>query len=200
MKSVFIVGNDYYTIKMFKERGWDIEISPWDAKLIQFCGGSDVDPSLYGEPKHPRTFSDPKRDSHESHIFKTSVGDKPMAGICRGGQFLNVMSGGRMWQHTDRHTNSRHRVYYGERSFVECGDHHQMMRPDKDKSITMVTASESTFKETATERVEGMMDDVEAVYYPATKCLCFQPHPEWVEKGEDCQELYFTLLSQYLSL
>lgn len=200
MPNVYIVGNDYYTIRMFKNRDWGVTDIIWDADLIQFTGGRDIDPSLYGEEKHSRTSSDPKRDSHESHIFRSFVNDKPMIGICRGGQFLNVMSGGRMWQHVDRHTNSKHKIYYKNEMFIECGDHHQMMRPDINKGIILATAAESTFKETATEREEGGMDDVEVVYYPFTQCLCYQPHPEWVEKNEDCQQLYFNIISEYFNL
>ena len=201
IKKVFIENSDSYYDTMFKGRGWKVVSSPHDASLIQFTGGEDVDPSLYGEEKHPSTRSNPRRDAHERHLYHQFVGKVPLAGICRGGQFLNVMSGGKMWQHIDGHAGGSHKTTFTGRVEDEVSvtsSHHQMMRPGPE-GIILGIASRSTRKSTANSTVESMDNtDVEAVYYPNTQSICFQPHPEWVALNHPCQEVYFKLLNTYL--
>jgi len=104
-KFVFIV-SDYprmYT-EMFKDQGWFPTNKISSANLIQFTGGEDVTPALYNELPHSRTNSNPQRDKKEAIIFHIAKARGiPMAGICRGGQFLNVMCGGSLWQDVDGH-------------------------------------------------------------------------------------------------
>ena len=104
MPKVYVVGPDYSIRNMFLRAGWTISTNIDETvNLIQFTGGEDVDPSYYKETKHPRTYSNPRRDAVEAAIFHEWKGKVAMAGICRGGQFLNVMNGGRMWQDVNNH-------------------------------------------------------------------------------------------------
>jgi gamma-glutamyl-gamma-aminobutyrate hydrolase PuuD len=199
MTKVYIVGGDYSIERMFIARGWELTKFPDEANLIQFTGGSDVDPSLYGEEKHARTWSDPRRDAYESHIFRQYENVTPMTGICRGGQFLNVMSGGRMWQDVNNHAiGGTHLAFdiVNKADYHVTSTHHQMMRPSRPCEI-IGTAVESSFRESATERnEEKMFPDIEVVYYPHTNVLCFQPHPEYLETDHECQNWYFNLLKE----
>jgi gamma-glutamyl-gamma-aminobutyrate hydrolase PuuD len=126
-----------------------------------------------------------------------------MAGICRGGQFLNVMNGGKMWQHVNNHAmagvHPAENIKTGEVIDV-TSTHHQMMRPSE-QGVILLTASLSTRKETATERVLGKKEsDIESVFYPKTNNLCFQPHPEYVSVNHPCQVLFFRYLKECLNL
>ncbi len=65
-----------------------------------FAGGVDVDPSIYGEEKLNDTVEvDEIRDSLEmtacKYVFDSG---KPVLGICRGIQSVNVGLGGSLWQ------------------------------------------------------------------------------------------------------
>ena len=67
---------------------------------IFLTGGVDVDPSRYGEPRHPLCgTTDPDRDAIElfllDHAVKTG---KPVLAVCRGLQILNVAMGGTLYQ------------------------------------------------------------------------------------------------------
>ena len=63
-------------------------------------GGPDVDPSLYGEPPHPATKSQPLRDKHDSALIRAALErGLPLFTICRGAQLLNVVLGGTLIQH-----------------------------------------------------------------------------------------------------
>ncbi len=199
-KTVYIVGNDYTISTMFLRRGWRL-VDYIDEKidLIQFTGGEDVDPSYYGEARHPMTRSNPKRDAAEAAVFNEWKGKVYMAGICRGGQFLNVMNGGKMWQHVNHHaimgTHAATDLNTGEVIQV-TSTHHQMMSPSETADVWL-TASESTEKHTAMATYTGKnFPDYEAIHYPLTRSLCFQPHPEYVNINHPCQNLYFDYLEK----
>lgn len=67
---------------------------------IVFAGGSDVDPSLYGEKPHPTTNVKPERDAAEMLLLRAAVAaDLPLLGICRGMQLMTVAYGGLLHQH-----------------------------------------------------------------------------------------------------
>ncbi len=63
-------------------------------------GGDDIDPSIYGEEKHPKCgVIESRRDIFElSLLNKVTALDKPVMGICRGIQVMNVALGGTLWQ------------------------------------------------------------------------------------------------------
>ncbi|MBS4168359.1 gamma-glutamyl-gamma-aminobutyrate hydrolase family protein [Parachlamydia sp. AcF125] len=63
-------------------------------------GGIDVNPLLYGEQPHPMLGTIfPKRDTHELHLVRMAEEtNKPILGICRGLQLLNVAFGGTLYQ------------------------------------------------------------------------------------------------------
>lgn len=65
-----------------------------------FTGGQDVDPTLYGQEKLPQcNYQAPLRDSQEMWMLQTLLDmDKPILGICRGCQMINVAMGGTLYQ------------------------------------------------------------------------------------------------------
>lgn len=69
-----------------------------DAVLLP--GGPDVDPSYYGAHRHPMTqIIDDARDSLELTLARwTYADDRPLFGICRGHQVMNVAFGGTLIQ------------------------------------------------------------------------------------------------------
>lgn len=68
---------------------------------VIFPGGGDVDPRLYGEEPHPETnWVDPERDQWEYDFARSILmAERPVLGICRGLQLLNVALGGTLHQH-----------------------------------------------------------------------------------------------------
>ncbi len=73
-----------------------------------FSGGVDVDPALYGEEKQFDSVEiDAARDAFEMGLFKAVYPSKrPILGICRGIQSLNVFRGGTLHQHIDGHSQT----------------------------------------------------------------------------------------------
>lgn len=80
---------------------------------VLFAGGGDIAPSHYGAPPHEKLgLVDPLRDGAELPMARWAVAEgKPVLGICRGVQVLNVALGGTLYQDipsqitTDLHHN-----------------------------------------------------------------------------------------------
>lgn len=208
MKTVLVVGGGFAYEAMMVKAGFSV-VSHRQAiangvDLVLFTGGEDVSPHLYGEP-NVASGASKARDDFEIEIFNHFKGT-PMVGICRGGQFLNVMSGGKMYQDVNNHgiggTHAAVLVETGE-VFKVTSTHHQMMRPAPHGKV-LVTASLSTVRKHGAFDADGKPyvvvekgkhEDVEAVQYG--NVLCFQPHPEYNNAG-DTRPLFFKLLEGIL--
>ena len=70
----------------------------FDALIIP--GGPDADPTFYGEePSRHSGSTNYKRDVFEAELFKAFYkAGKPIFGICRGCQFINILMGGSVYQ------------------------------------------------------------------------------------------------------
>jgi putative glutamine amidotransferase len=67
---------------------------------ILIPGGVDMDPASFGEDRHPRLgATDPARDRVELQLTRWAIEDrKPILGLCRGIQVINVAMGGTLYQ------------------------------------------------------------------------------------------------------
>ncbi|MGF6821802.1 putative glutamine amidotransferase [Microbacterium sp. ZKA21] len=89
------------------------------ADLIVLMGGEDVDPRLYGvRVDYPGSgHHEPRTDStHIAVVLEAMQHHKPVLGICRGMQVINVALGGTLVQHLP--TVERHRGAAGSDPFV----------------------------------------------------------------------------------
>ena len=90
--SILAAGADYRLV--------DGDDLPPETSALLLTGGADVDPKLYGEPRHPATErSNTKRDEQELGLLQEALDrDMPVLCICRGHQLLNVGLGGSLLQ------------------------------------------------------------------------------------------------------
>lgn len=212
-KNVYVVGGDNGVANMFdEEEGYDVILNPGShtIDLVVFTGGADVSPSLYNDVKHPTSRCNLGRDIEELGVFHDAYKLKKV-GICRGSQFLNVASGGQMWQDVDNHLGN-HLIHVSDNSLCDAltkqvevtSTHHQMMRPS-DRGEYIGFAERATYKCTGTEMKK--MDragipvelDAEIILYKHSNSLCFQPHPEYVGKDHECRRLFFKLLDAHMN-
>lgn len=73
-----------------------------------FCGGADINPLLYGEVPHPLLgSSNLELDHFQLTLMKKIISaQKPVLGICRGEQILNVACGGTLYQDISLYSKS----------------------------------------------------------------------------------------------
>lgn len=71
---------------------------------VFLTGGVDVDPAAYHEARHELCGkSDPARDAVEIELLRWALADhKPVLGVCRGIQVINVACGGTLYQDIGR--------------------------------------------------------------------------------------------------
>ena len=153
----------------------------YDGLLL--CGGSDVDPSRYGEENTASVEIDHVRDEAEFALFKAYYeAGKPILGICRGHQLINIALGGSLIQHIDTvkvHRSDVSGVYidhgayadkdgfvgkmYGEKFWVNSAHHQAVKVPAPD--LVPVAWSDTE-------------DLVEALEHKSRPVISVQWHPE----------------------
>jgi gamma-glutamyl-gamma-aminobutyrate hydrolase PuuD len=183
--------------------------------LVVFTGGSDISPHLYNRTKHHSTYNAPHRDKVEVEVFeKALAAGIPMAGICRGAQFLCAMAGGQVVQDITGHAGANHlltaRWPDGRVTEVEVtSSHHQMQNPyglsiEEYDVLAWSTETRShhyiTDAETKIEAAQGglLRNEPDVVWYPKIKALAAQYHPEWMEENSDGVQYFRSLVDHYL--
>lgn len=164
-------------------------------------GGADVDPALYGQkPGEKCGKPNEQRDRAEGAMAQAFLrSGKPIFGICRGIQFLNVALGGTLLQdirpvQKERHMDFLHRASSTHSVTIEPSSelyrilgkpeirvnsmHHQAV--DRLGDGLVVTARSSDGFVEAVERKEGGF------------CLAVQWHPEHMSRRSEDQRKLFT--------
>ena len=148
------------------------------------------------------------RNARESEVFAAGleVGAK-MCGICRGSQFLTVMNGGKLVQHITGHgimgTHDLFDPVSGDKVASITSTHHQMMYPFQldDGSYELIAVGPEASSAWEGVPIEGGHPNdsvVEVVYYPQTKALCVQGHPEYMTPDSEGWQWYQSLLAKYI--
>lgn len=181
--------------------------------LILFTGGEDVTPDYYNQMPGKYTSYNSERDSVESKMFRRFPTKLPKLGICRGAQFLTVMSGGSLIQHVENHgIGGTHSITFDFMhegySMPMTSTHHQMMYPFNMDTKSYILCAHSTnhlspkYWNGANKNIEIGKNflEPEIVFYPQTNSLAIQGHPESNVLKEDDKNFILTFISRILKL
>lgn len=171
-------------------------------------GGHDVDPHLYGEEVDQKSGETwPDRDAFDMALLKRAEETgKPVLGICRGAQIINVAHGGSMWQdlslrpgHTLKHMQATrpdvgtHVVkiksrttlekIMGESSLMTNSFHHQLIKEVAPDLTESASASDGVTE--ALESADG-------------KVIAVQWHPEEMHANPAPEAAIMNRLFKYL--
>jgi GMP synthase-like glutamine amidotransferase len=154
--------------------------------VVLFDGGTDIDADIYNERKHPLAQKpDYMRDQTERVYFRRAQGvGAACIGVCRGAQLLCALSGGKIIQHVTGHHGPKAHVIItsDKREILASGDHHQMMYPYDVKEYEMLAWAQGLGEyHCEYGKVAEFGEEPEVVWFPQTKSLCIQPHPEWMQ-------------------
>lgn len=188
---------EHPVIKVFNGGGWiygSKASSFEEADVVVLPGGGDWNPALYGHKKAGTNYYSEDTDNEQMRLINKAINaGKLVFGICRGLQGVTIRNGGFLIQdvnHPSRHiVKTKDGVEYGMNS---C--HHQMCYPynlPKDSyEVIAWTPELSNHYQVDREKVEldfpeytldeeGNFKEPEMIWYPKTKCLGVQGHPEW---------------------
>jgi putative glutamine amidotransferase len=173
-------------------------VADLDGLVLQ--GGADVCPRTYGEePLLSEWEGDERRDRYEIElIHRFREARKPVLGVCRGAQVINVAFGGTLFQdigtqvetelvHRDwePYDENRHNIelvdgtgladlYPGVTTAAVNSVHHQSV---KDLGDELVVEARSTD--------DGVIEAVRLVDGEGSYITGVQWHPEWVDERHD---------------
>lgn len=181
-----------------------------DALILS--GGHDVDPTLYNEEpllKLGEIF--PERDKFDSTLYKNAIKlKKPILGICRGFQLINVINGGSLYQdlsyadfvnirhnQVDNPSQATHSILVNKDTFLYeiVGEkfrvnsfHHQILK-DLAKDFKIVAKS----KDGVIEAIEKITED--------SFIFATQWHPEMMSSTcKEMQNLFNKFIKKVIEL
>ncbi|MFA7435532.1 MAG: type 1 glutamine amidotransferase, partial [Bacilli bacterium] len=162
-----------------------------DAFLI--TGGSDIEPAYYNEKNEGQSKKvypdlDVLDKAIVEHAFKNQ---KPILGICRGHQAINIFLGGSLYQHIDNHEDlaKDHMVQTTKNDFLAFKEiinvnsyHHQAVKELAPGLELIASYSDGT---------------VEAFVHKTLPIIGIQWHPEILADSEETK-LIFDLFKKYI--
>ncbi len=169
-----------------------------DGLLIS--GGNDPDPHLYGEDPLPQVVDfSRRRDDHELKLIEWALkDDKPLLGICRGMQLLNIHLGGDLFQDLPSQVEGsiNHRASSELKTLTDLS-HNLKIKPASrlSKILGGTEIGANAHHHQAIRRLGKDLEEVawaedgiiEAVEIPKGKkfVVAVQPHPESLESSAE---------------
>ncbi len=171
---------------------------------VIFSGGSDIDPSCYGEWPSPRLGRViPARDRFEIALARKLIyeTDIPVLGICRGLQLINVALGGSLYQ--DLGTQFPNAMAHGGSNFPKWEAMHRVTIVSGTETARVLGVSEmgvnslhhQAIKETAPslrvtmKSADGVIEGVEGT--ERADLIAVQWHPEMMTDRHEEHLLLF---------
>ena len=167
-----------------------------------FTGGHDVTPELYSETVlEGLVYSCRKRDDMEKQVLKLAIRkEKPVLGICRGIQFINVALGGTLYQDiptqcpspTDHHQTPPYDVPVHVVKIMDGSPLHKCLNKEQ---LSVNSYHHQAVKAVAPGlKIMAVAEDelVEGLYMPAHPFLwAVQWHPEFSwQKDENSRKIF----------
>lgn len=165
-----------------ERENYPLDIENFSGLLLP--GGDDVDPSSYGEERDKKCGkSDKEKDKQDIEIIKEFLDEgKPILGVCRGAQILNVTLGGTLHQHIKKHRKYFHRRKGKQKTEIVSGT--LLYRIMKNDSITVNTLHHQGVKDlgeglVCNAKCGDIIEGIELKDYPF--CIGVQWHPEMLK-------------------
>ena len=155
---------------------------------IIFSGGEDIEPAWYGEEVLNGTVSiDPVRDHSDSLLARAALScGKPVLGICRGEQLLNVIIGGSLYQDIPSQVEGSVRHGGGAEHLIRIEDGSLLGRLFGMDTLTVNSYHHQAVKEPAPGvKVTARSEDGIVEAYEAPGLWAVQFHPEKSLKAGD---------------
>jgi len=207
---IIIIGSKFYGDPLI---GLDEVVSdakyllsqPEKVSLVMFTGGEDVHPRFYNGRDDVLCMTNESRDTYEKRMFDFCKHHNiKMTGICRGFQFLNVMSGGFMYQHIEGHTGPIHGAYfpYDGMTRMVTSTHHQLVGIPND-SIPVAWSDprrSDIYMGPNGYKVQEPEHEIESAIFPNSNAMGVQYHPEMLRENDSTRIHYSNMIADFLGM
>lgn len=178
---------------------------PENVSLVMFTGGEDVHPKFYNGGNTGLSYTNEHRDLVEKTIFDFCRNHNvKMTGVCRGFQFLNVMSGGFMYQHITGHAGALHGAYFpcdGEIREVSSTHHQLVGLPDDAVPIAWSSPRRShVYMGPDGHATVAPEYEMESAIFPNSKVMGVQYHPEMLNEHHPTRIHYANMISDFMNM
>ena len=160
-------------------------------------GGGDLDPVLYGQERIPAC-GEPNllRDAAEPLLLRAFLAaDKPVLGICRGIQVLNVVLGGSLYQDIKPFEHVPHNDHWAKIHTVTLRRDTLLSRILQQDTVLVNSQHHQAADRLAPGLVLSALSEdgiVEAIEKPDARfCLGVQWHPEWLSEADPAMQGLF---------
>lgn len=162
-----------------------------------FAGGVDVDPVLYGEQiAFDSVEIDAERDSFELALYRHVIATgKPVLGICRGLQLINVAEGGSLYQHIEGHRQDVPGTQTEQKTLVYKGSMlMELIEEDQIMTNTFHHQNVKALAPTLLPDAESADGYIEAAHKSCHRfCLGVQWHPEIYRQSDPAMQKLFAV-------
>ena len=188
---VYLVGGYAYSdyLNWVLPLGFEITQDLKQSDLVFFCGGHDINPTIYGHEIHPTTNYSAERDLEEKSIFNKAVSlKKKLWGCCRGAQAICAyQKGGYLIQHSN-HPSFHEGITENGEKLMLTSSHHQMAAPfNLNHKILVYTEKLSDFHYLGNGTDINIEKEPEIVFYGDVFGVGSQSHVEWQFGLEDSE-------------
>ena len=169
----------YPIILKWNDLDVDDKIASCDGFII--TGGLDIDPIFYGEDDDNSVLTKAEIDFFDRKIVNyCKDNNKPLFGICRGMEAINVFLGGSLYQNIPGHNGGEHLVkssggFFND-SFTVNSFHHQAI---KYLAKDLVILAKSTDE----------LELIEAIRHKKLPMIGCQWHPELMPNAKESKQL-----------
>lgn len=172
-----------------------------DSNFVILPGGADISPSLYNS----KNVATRGINQHLDYIQWTLLGkaheeNKFIIGICRGAQMITAYNGGKLIQDVTGHFGEHEITFKNGDTCMVTSCHHQMCYPfnlpDENYDV-LAWSTESRSDHYYSDGLENPPYEPEVIWYPKTKMLAIQGHPEWMNNNDKFIKIINNIINYY---
>lgn len=178
-------------------------LSSCDALLLP--GGGDITPAFFGESNHGSRNIDTELDIRQLQAFEQALSQrKPVLGICKGMQLINVGLGGKIIQDLPSAASERHRYDQGDKYHDSVIKENSWLYSLYGETALVNSAHHQALGTLGSEliAVQHCPADgcIEAISHETLPVIGVQWHPERIETdrcgidGQKILQFFFTLI------